>query len=113
MPVIAWMFSLMLFFSACQSVATLTPAETFNQGVANAIAVENAIIQTTTNLLNAQIISKEMAQYVLTEAKKADGMIAEARSLSKTDLTTAQGRLNIALNSLTDLREYLDKKGAK
>ena len=109
LPVIFLMFAL----AACQSVATLTPAQTFNQRVANAVSVETAIIQTTTASLNAKVISKEFAEYVLSEAKKADVIIAEARILSTSDLKTAQGKIDFALKLLSELQEFLDKKGGK
>ncbi len=97
----------------CQSLGLEAP-KTLNQRIAYAYGDLVAIRQATTNSLNAKQLSSADAKYVLDVTDNSRSLLDAATSaMTIGDVATAEGRLLLTLNVLTQLQSYLNSKGAK
>jgi len=98
---------LLVLLSACSSLG-LQPAETLDQRIAYAYGVQAAVNDATTAALTAGSITKADAQSVLKTSLEARVLLDAARVANGAgDPTTAQGRLTLAVNLLTQLQTFL------
>jgi len=105
-------FLLVMLVSACSTFGVPTP-QTFNQNLAVSIAANTSVRETATTLLQAGKISAIDAQNIQAQADVAREGLNVARTLSGTDLASAQGRLEATTAALKALQAYLaTKQGA-
>lgn len=104
-------FLLMITISACSTFGVPTP-ETFNQNLAVSVAANTSVRETATTLLQAGKISAADAENVLKQTDVAREGLNVARSLSGTDLASAQGRLEAVSAALKAMQAYLAAKQA-
>ena len=98
---------ILLMMSACASIG-IAPAESFTQRLAYAYATQTAVLQSTTQSLEAGEIGSEDAVRVLAVADKAREALDAAKLASGVgDLSTAEARLNLAVSLLSQLQSYL------
>lgn len=95
-----------LLLAACAQLGLPAP-ETFNERLAAGYGAVTQVRSTATTLLEAKRISSEDAQNVLTTTDAARQGLDVARSLSKTDLASAEGKVNAVRATLTALSAYL------
>lgn len=100
----AFCFALLLV--ACAQLGVPAP-QTFNERLAAGYGAVTQVRTTATTLLEAKKISADDAQNVLTTTDAARQGLDVARSLSKTDLTAAEGKVSAIRATLTALAGYL------
>lgn len=98
---------LLVVVAGCASIPT---PETFNQKLAVAITTVTAVRITTTTLLQARKISADDALNVQDGANSARAGIEVARTLSKVNLTAADGKLTAVVTTLQALQSYLTSR---
>lgn len=96
-----------LFFlmavTACTSLA-LQPASQYQL----AVATETALLNTAADFKAAGVINDATLAEVIHRAEQAKAMLDEALAVSKTDVTTANGKIAAAKILLQDAQTYLD-----
>lgn len=100
------------FMPACAQLG-VAPATTFNENLAYAYGTVTTIRTTATTALNAKQITADDGQHVLQITDQARTTLDSARIVAKTDLTGAQGKLNLATGVLAEVQKFLTSKGAK
>lgn len=99
--------------AACASVG-LAPAQTFDERVAYAVANNAAVRQAAANALDAGDIQLQDAQYVLKTTDETRTFLDAAKAASGSgDISTAEGRLSVAVNVLSQLQTYLRARSKK
>lgn len=99
--------SLLLLLAGCASLG-LAPASSFSDRLAYSYGTHSAVLVTATQSLEAGEISSEDASRVLKVADEARTALDAARVASGAgDVTTAEGRLQLATALLTNLQAYL------
>ena len=114
-PIIAALLSLiagLMLLSACAALG-LPTANGFNEKIVVSYATVEGVTRSTTVLLNAEKISVGDAENVLAQVKYALLGIDLARSMAKTDLTTAEMKLDAAQTILKALQAYITTKEQK
>lgn len=91
---------------ACAQLGIPAP-ETFNERLAAGYGTVAQVRVTATTLLDAKKITSDDAQNVLAATDAARQGLDVARSLSKTDLTAAEGKVTAIRATLTALSGYL------
>lgn len=104
----AFLFALVV---GCAALGVPSP-QTFNENLAVSIAANTSVRETATTLLQAKKISAADAENALKQTDVAREGLNVARSLSGTDLASAQGRLEATTAALKALQAYLATKGA-
>ena len=104
-PIIA----VLMILSACATLG-LPTANSFSEKVAVSYATVEGVTRSTTDLLNAKAISVGDAENVLAQAKNAIAGIDLAKSMSKTDMTAADAKLNAVRTILVALQAYITTK---
>ena len=92
--------------SGCASVG-LPTADSFNERLAVGYASVTTIRQTATALLQAKKISADDGQQVLDQTNNARQGLDIARTLSKTNLAAADGKLTAIRTALNAVQTYL------
>jgi hypothetical protein len=101
------LFAFAIVLSACANMGN-EPAQTFPQRLAYAVGVHTAILQATTSSLTAGTITSGVAETVLAQADAANVALDAAKvAYDAGDLTTANGKLVLALTALQALQDYL------
>lgn len=101
---------LLLILTACASLG-LAPASTFEERLAYAVSQNAAVRQAAAVSLENGEISLEDAQYVLKLTDESRKLLDAARLASGVgDVSTAEGRLSVAVSVLTNLQAYLRSK---
>lgn len=96
--------------AACQSMG-LAPAKTLPERVSYAYGVNAGVRNAATSALTAGALKAEDAEYVLKATDNTRTLLdASKLALNAGDPKTAEGRLLLALNGLTLLQDYLNKK---
>jgi hypothetical protein len=99
-----------MLVSACASLG-LAPASSFDERLAYAVSQNAAVRQTAAVSLEHGEISLEDAQYVLKLTDESRKLLDAARLASGVgDISTAEGRLSVAVSVLTNLQAYLRSK---
>lgn len=102
-----------LLLAGCAQIG-LAPASTFDQRLAYAVSQNAAVRRTAANSLNAGEITVEDAQFVLKTTDESRTLLDAARVASGAgDVSTAEGRLALAVNVLTQLQTYLRTRSKK
>ncbi len=98
---------LLLVLSACASFG-LAPASSFSDRLAYSYGTHTAVLTAATDSLEAGEIGSEDAARVLKVADEARRALDAARIASNAgDVSTAEGRLQLATALLTELQTYL------
>ncbi|HEX7103947.1 MAG TPA: hypothetical protein VF201_14985 [Nitrolancea sp.] len=106
-----WACSLLLvLLTACAQLG-LAPASSLNDRIAYAYATHTAVLRATTDALEAGDIQTEDATRVLKVADQArDALDASRLALDAGDVSTAEGRLQLAVAILSELQAYLRRQ---
>ena len=103
----------LLLLSGCASIG-LAPATTFDERLAYAVANNAAVRQAAANALDAGDIQLPDAQYVLKTTDETRTFLDAAKAASGTgDVSTAEGRLSVAVSVLSELQTYLRSRSKK
>lgn len=101
-----------LVLAGCASLGLEAP-QSFDERLAYAVTQNAAARQAAANALDAGDIQLADAQYVLKSTDSARELLDAAKVASGGgDIQTAEGRLSLATNVLTELQAYL-RKGSK
>lgn len=96
--------------AACASVG-LQSATTFDERLAYAVSQNAAVRQAAANSLDAGEIKVEDAKFVLKTTDEARTLLDAAKVASGAgDVSTAEGRLSLAVSVLSQLQTYLRAK---
>ena len=101
--------AMLMILSACATLG-LPTANTFGEKVALSYATVEGVTRSTTILLNAKKISVSDAENVLAQAKNALAGIDLAKSMSTSDMTAADAKLNAVHTILVALQAYITTK---
>lgn len=111
-PVLYFTF-LLVALTACAQLG-LAPASTFDQRLAYAVSQNAAVRQAAANSLDAGEIQLQDAQFVLKTTDEARTLLDAAKLASGSgDISTAEGRLAVAVSVLTELQTYLRSRASK
>jgi hypothetical protein len=103
-------FVLCALLSACTAFG-LAPAQSFDQRLAYAMGTNTAVRDASTSALNGGTISSTDMEYVVKLNDQTRVFLDAAKSASQAgDTETAEGRLVLATNILTQLQAYLRSK---
>lgn len=103
-----WPLLFVLALVACQS---FVKPETLEQRIMYAQAQVGAAYKTVADLRKRDAISKDDGKAAIAEIDKADGAIKIARTaLAQGDISTAEGKLSIALTALIAIESTLKAK---
>lgn len=106
-PLAAITVAYLLILAACASVG-LQPAQTFDERLAYAVSQNAAVRQAAANSLDAGEIQLQDAQFVLKTTDEARTLLDAAKVASGAgDVSTAEGRLGVAVSVLSQLQNYL------
>ena len=101
-----------MFLSGCPT--GLGQADTFNKQLAYAYGTHTAVLTAAANAVEAETLGVADAQQVLDLADQSRALLDAAKlAFSVGDLSTADGKLALATNILTQLRDYLNTKVKK
>lgn len=99
-------YLLLLIVVGCASLGLPSP-DTFNERLASSYAAVTEVRTSATTLLNANKLDVADAKNILEQTDNARSGLDVARSLSKTDITSANNRLIAITTTLTALQAYL------
>lgn len=103
----AALYTAFLVLSGCASLG-LAPASSFSDRLAYAVGTHTAVLTAATQSLEAGEIGTEDATRVLKVADESRKALDAARIASDAgDVSTAEGRLQLATALLTELQTYL------
>lgn len=122
----AWMLGILLaiavpsamIVTGCETIG-LTQPKSFDQRLAYAYSTHTAILEATTVAVTNGRLSAADGQAVLGYSAQSRALLDAAKLASvcnqtvPCDASTAEGRLTLALNVLTQLQTYLSSKGVK
>jgi hypothetical protein len=104
------LLGMLLVLQACASLG-LAPAETLSQRISYAYSQNTALRTAAANALNAGQLKVDDARYVLAVTDNGRTLLdASKAALLGGDISTAEGRLILALNILDTLQGYLNSK---
>jgi len=96
--------------TACASLG-LAPAKSLSDRIGYAYGTNAGVRNAATSALTAGTLNAEDAEYVLKATDNTRSLLdASKAALTGGDPTTAEGRLLLAINGLTLLQDYLNKK---
>lgn len=95
---------LLMAVTACGSLALQSVANQYQL----AVATETALLNTATDAKAGGFINDATLAEVIHRAEQAKAMLDEALAVSKTDVTTAKGKIAAAKILLQDAQTYLD-----
>lgn len=102
-----------LVIAGCASLG-LQPATTFDERLAYAVSQNAAVRQTAATSLDAGDIQLQDAQFVLKTTDEARTLLDAAKVASGSgDVSTAEGRLGVAVSVLSQLQSYLRTRSKK
>ena len=101
---------LVTLICACSQMGVTSPT-TFNEKLAIAYGTVTQVRTTATTLLKSGKIKADDAQNVLNQTDNARAGLDIARSMSGTDISTANGKLTAVETVLSSLSTYLSTKG--
>jgi len=104
------MLTLLCLVSACNSLG-LVPAKSFDDRLAYAYGVHTGLLNGTAAAITAGALTKSDGQAVLQIADDARRLLDAAQSVSATDQPGADRKLVLATAILTQLQNYLSKRG--
>jgi hypothetical protein len=97
--------------SGCQAIGLQQP-QSFGERYAYALGQTTALRQAATDGLKAGALKAEDAEYVLTVTDRSRALLDAARgAFVAGDVQTAEGRLSLTVQVLTQLQAYLRSKG--
>ncbi len=97
----------LLLLAGCAQLG-LAPASSLSDRIAYAVGTHTAVLESTTAALEAGDIGVEDAQRVLKVADQSRQALDAARlALGAGDVSTAEGRLQLAVSLLSQLQTYL------
>lgn len=96
-----------------QSGCTTVQAMSFDQQLKFTIDTHTAVTRSVTSALNARLISSKDAETYHKLAVSAREVIDAAVSLKDSDISTAEGQLQLANELLIELQKYLIERGAQ
>lgn len=100
-----WLILLAIFLAGCN---TLVKPSTIEQRLMYAQAQVGAAYKTVADLRKREALSKSDGQNAIAEIDKADQAVKLARSaLAQGDISTAEGKLSIALTALIAIESSL------
>lgn len=101
---------LLMLIAGCAQLG-LAPAASLSDRIAYAYGTHTAVLQATTSSLEAGDIGSEDAARVLKVADESRKALDAARlAVGSGDISTAEGRLQLATALLTELQTYLRRK---
>ena len=103
---------IVLLLAGCASMGLEQP-KSFSDRLAYAEGTNTALLEAATSSLDAKTISSKDMEHVIDIHAQAKALLASARLLKGTDITTAEGQLLAATKLLTDLQMYLRARGVK
>lgn len=110
---LAILFPLLFLLTACASLG-LAPAKTFDERWSYAQGQTTGLRDASTRALDAKLIASGDMEYCISLADRSTQMLALARSAyAGGDVSTAEGRLRLVSNILTELEQYLTKRSAQ
>jgi hypothetical protein len=102
-----------LILTGCASIG-LQPAQTFDERLAYAVSQNAAVRQSAANSLDAGEIQIDDAKFVLKTTDEARALLDAAKVASGAgDVSTAEGRLGVAVSVLSQLQNYLRTRSQK
>lgn len=102
-----------LLVAACASIGVEQP-ESFDQRLAYAYGTNTAVRSAAANAVTVGTIDKSDAQFILKQTDDARALLDASRlALSVGDVSTAEGRLVLAVGILTQLQQYLNTRAQK
>lgn len=93
--------------------AGLQPAKSFDESLAYGYSAVTSARISATNALKTGAIKREDAQEVLSLTDQARALLDSAKAVRVTDTATAQAKLQLATQVLTQLSAYLATRGVK
>jgi hypothetical protein len=108
----ASLLTAVFLLSACETLGMLAP-KSFDQKWATAMSINTGIRAASTSALNSKAITVEDAKKILTMNDSARSFLDEAENLRKTDLNSAQAKLELADAVIRSIQKFLDSRGAK
>lgn len=110
---VAYAGVVMAMLASCASLG-IEPAKSLPDRIAYAAGVNAGLRNAAANALNAHTLSSVDGEYTLNVSDQTRTLLdASKLALASGDPKTAEGRLVLALNILTQLQAYLDKRVAK
>lgn len=100
----------LITLSGCATLGTEKP-KTFRDHVAYAYATEATIIDTAKTAYSAGKISADVRDKIYIGVQSGDTILKEAVILEKTDLSSAQSKLEAALKVFKELKDKLKQNG--
>lgn len=82
-------------------------SQSFQQKYEDSVQLETTVLTLSTSLRQANLISGDDEQHVVTVAMQTKTILDEALKISNTDISTAQNKLVLASTLLNDLQNYL------
>ena len=110
LPIALVVAPVLLFMASCGTL-NLPSAKTFDQKYAYALTTNASIRTAAATAVNAEVLAPEKAEYVLKSTDIIRATIDEARDISKTDLSTAEGKLQAGLDLIKAVTTYLNENG--
>lgn len=105
-------FFLVLMLAGCASIGLEAP-QSFGDRLAYAEGLNIGLRDASTDALNNREITSGDMEHVMAVNAQAKELLASARLLMGTDLTSAEGKLLAATRLLTELQTYLRARGVK
>lgn len=106
-PLAAITVAYILILTGCASLG-LAPAQSFDERLAYAVSQNAAVRQAAGNALDAGTIELADAQFVLKTTDESRTLLDAAKLASGAgDVSTAEGRLSVAVSVLANLQTYL------
>lgn len=107
---VAAAYFLTLLVAGCATIG-LAPATSFDERLAYAVSQNAAVRQAAANALDAGEIQLQDAQFVLKTTDESRTLLDAAKVASGAgDISTAEGRLSVAVTVLANLQTYLRSK---
>jgi len=103
-------YALLLILAGCATLGFEQP-QSLPDRIAYVTSGADAVVVSTTNALNAHVISSSDAQFVSTTGKQLSLLVNAAST--DPDPTSAEGRLKLAESVLRQLQAYLASKQVK
>ena len=105
-------FILFISLSSCASFGVATP-KTFNEKLAAGYVTIQGLNTMTLDLLTAKKIAPDDAENINQQTDNAKAALDIARTMSKTDLSSADTKLDATITGLTALQNYLRSQGGE
>lgn len=102
------------FLTSCASLGLQSP-QSLDDRVAYAYGVHTAVLKTAANDRQKNLITQETGTQVLNLADQALGLLDAAKTIEQSngDLSTAEAKLNLATDILTQVQTIMQKEAKK